>query len=193
MALLCVAMSGFSQSRYDYRKVNKPFFIDDWINQDIPLGRFIHYRDATATLHDFKDKLVILDFWFTHCGDCIAELPVEDSLQKMFSNDIQFIPVTFESKNIVETFLAGWQKRTGIQLSLPVIVEDTLLRKAFRQLSNPHYVWILPDGKIVGQTAQQFLTAENIRGLLTEIAKRKAIFSRLKQEEAEHPVKNKNN
>lgn len=77
---------------------------------------------------------------------------------------------------MVKRFLAQWEKRSGIRLSFPIVVEDTALGKAFRHEYDPHYAWLFPDGKIIGQTSEHFVTAENITALLTEWAERKAAY-----------------
>ncbi len=38
------------------------------------------------TLREYKDYIVILDFWFTGCGNCAEQHPIVDSVYRMFGN-----------------------------------------------------------------------------------------------------------
>ena len=40
----------------------------------------------TVTLSDFKDKVIILDFWATHCPPCIQEIPDFVKLYNKYKN-----------------------------------------------------------------------------------------------------------
>lgn len=185
IVMLCAVFNGLGQSHEDFRQMPNPFYIDSWINRDIPLGKIINYKDSIIKLCDFNDKIIILDFWFTHCTDCIAQFPKEDSLQKQFAKDIQFLLITFDSAKQVKDFFSKWQAQSGIKLPFPTIVEDTTLRKLFRHIYDPHYAWIFPNGYIVGQTSEHFVTADNINGMLKEWAKRKVFFEQLYKERAQ--------
>jgi len=52
-------------------------------------------------LHDFKHKLVILDFWGTWCGHCIADMPITHGIyNRLKSNgysDIEWINISTDS------------------------------------------------------------------------------------------------
>ena len=183
LTMLCLySQAQWGEQNLDFREMKEPFYIDSWIKQDVPLGKVINYKDSSITLNDFNDKIIILAFWFTQCTDCIAQFPKEDSLQKEFADDIQFIMVTFNPADKVKKFLDLYKARTGLVVKSPVIVEDTLLSKAFRHLYNPHYAWIFPDGYIVGQTNENFITAGNISALVKEWQVRKAFFKHLGEE-----------
>src|SRR5690554_3491817 len=57
------------------------------------------------SLGDFKDKLIILDFWATWCAPCIQMIPRMDNLQKKYEDKIQFVSVTSQSADEVIPFL----------------------------------------------------------------------------------------
>lgn len=152
-----------------------------YIDSKLPnlnLGTLINYKDSTAFLSDFHNKIIILDFWFTSCGACIAQFPKEDSLQKQFSDEIQIIPVAFESREVVESFLEKWSKLNHTTLSLPFIVRDSLLNTFFENIYFPHYIWIAQDRRIIAHTSEYFLTAENIQAMLRETASIKAAIKK---------------
>jgi len=155
---------------------------------DTPLGEVINYTDSIITLKDFDDKLIILDFWFTGCTVCIRQFPKEINLQKKYRNKIQFVLVTNDSKKVVTNFLNKWRSKNGSKLPFPIVVSDTLLKKAFRHLYDPHYGWLFPDGKIIGQTSEHFVTKKNILELLKLWKKKKKHYEKRRQELLKNPI-----
>ena len=168
MALLCIAQNIHSQSlsatgqQYTRGKI----YIDSRL-PNLSLGKLIRYKETTAKLDDIYNKIIILDFWFTGCTACIAQFPKEDSLQKEFANDIQIIPVTYQSQKTVTTFLDKWEHDHG-KMSLPLIVEDTLYESLFANNFSPHYTWISQDKRVIAHTSEDFITKENIRAVLRQ-------------------------
>src|SRR6476469_6873036 len=69
---------------------------------DVEIKNIINYKTATARISDFRGKLLLLDFWGTFCGPCVASFPRMDALEKEFANDMQVLPVTFEDKEKVQ-------------------------------------------------------------------------------------------
>ncbi|ANH80006.1 hypothetical protein A8C56_02555 [Niabella ginsenosidivorans] len=165
MAGLCTCI--FSQDYgYDLKTLDAPLFIGDYIKKTTPLGRFINYKKDTASLADFEGRLVILSFWFTTCGSCVAMFPKEDALQKQFNKNIQFIMVTYEPEQKVRAFIKSWEQKNNTHFNMPVIVGDTVLRKAIRNFANPNYAWLLPEGKLVAQTTEYFINSYGINAAL---------------------------
>ncbi len=120
----------------------------------------------TASLSEYKDKLIILDFWATWCSPCIAMLPKQDSLQHVFADKIQIVPVTYQSLEEVNTFMEKFTKRTGKKNSLPKVVADNVLRLVFPHTYLPHYVWIDSQGKVIAITGHEEVKADRIAKLL---------------------------
>ena len=150
------------------QKTIEPFYIGDRI-PDLPLHRIINYKDSTATLTSFGNKMLILDFWNIHCTSCIQMFPVEDFLQALYPNDVQFILVTMDSKKQVEQFFQRYNAVQKKPLGLPVITDDRVLSKLFRFMYIPHYVWIAPNGLIMAESSDYFITKENIENTLIPI------------------------
>ncbi|WP_183877024.1 TlpA family protein disulfide reductase [Pedobacter sp. AK017] len=51
----------------------------------------------TRHLSDFKGRVVLLDFWFTGCKNCIDAHPYIDSLRTLFKNrDVAFISINWD-------------------------------------------------------------------------------------------------
>lgn len=119
----------------------------------------------TLTLNEYKDKLIILDFWATWCGPCITMLPKQDSLQQQFKDRLQILPVTYQRVEEVSSFMEKYTKRKGIHISLPEIVNNQSLKTYFEHGTIPHYVWI-KDGELKAVTGREEVLADKISALL---------------------------
>ena len=133
---------------------------------DVSLNTIINYKSGSAKISDFKGKLLILDFWATWCGPCIQMFPKCDSLQKMFGEQIQILPVTYEEKKYVDDFLKNLSKYKKIPV-FPSVVNDTALRNYFKSIiAIPYYVWIDRNSNVVAITDAFELTESNIQSFL---------------------------
>jgi thiol-disulfide isomerase/thioredoxin len=165
LASLGLAFHAYSQSE----DVIKPLSIGDTV-PDIPLGSLINYTIKTAQLSDFKDKLVILDFWATWCSSCIKGFPKLDSLQTQFGAQMQVILVnsksTGDSKQKITAFFERFRMKNGNKYQLPTVIDDTIADKLFEHSLIPHYVWIYK-GIVRAITSPDQVNAANIRSVLT--------------------------
>ncbi len=127
--------------------------------------KVINYDHDKINLSDFRGKLLILDFWMTSCAPCIKAMPYLDSLQQVFGDKVQILPVTMEPYEKVSRFWKG-NKNTK-DTSLPSVVNDTSLRKLFPHIANPYEVWIDQTGRVIAFTGHEAVTAQNIRDVLS--------------------------
>lgn len=170
--LLCLLGGALLLSNVQAQKISiKPFYIGDRI-PDLPLNRIINYKDSTATLSSFGDKLIILDFWGIHCSSCIEMFSFEDSIQQALNDKLQFILVTLDPKEKVIQFFNRWDSVHHIKFSLPVVCSDSVLCYLFRHHSVPHYAWLSPDGSLLAQTENKyFLNAATIEQAMNPVLK----------------------
>src|SRR5437868_7103902 len=69
---------------------------------DVPMNSIMNYSMTQGHLSDFKGKAILLDFFATWCGSCIASLHRLDSLQDKYKDELQVLVITEESKKFVE-------------------------------------------------------------------------------------------
>lgn len=145
----------------------------------------VFYNSTTARLSDFKDKLLILDFWSTICSSCIHHFDELDALQQQYASSIFILPVsslaTGDNKQTVTHFITGYRQRIKGGFHFPSVVNDKVLDKYFPHSTIPHFVWI-NKGVYVGATSAEQLTEENIQkvlsggGLKTEQKEKKEFY-----------------
>jgi thiol-disulfide isomerase/thioredoxin len=112
------------------------------------------------SLGDFKDKLIILDFWSTWCGTCIDALPRLHDLQAEFNDKIVVLPITDQSADDIRGFLK--KNKALSQLNISSIVEDEIYKSYFPYTMLPHEVWIDNTGGVFAITHASDVTHENI-------------------------------
>lgn len=114
----------------------------------------------TITLAEYKDKLIILDFWATWCGTCIAALPRLHQLEKELENDVVILPITDQDGEKVAAFLN--KNRLLSPLNLMTVVQDSVFKAQFPYTMLPHEVWINKAGELYAITHSSDVTKENI-------------------------------
>lgn len=110
-------------------------------------------------LGDYRDKLIILDFWATWCAPCISSLHKLDTLQQEFADDLLVFPTSYEVQDKVRKFFTdkGW--------SLPTAFEETQLKKYFPHRSIPHQVWI-KDGEVMAMPPSAYANSKIIASVI---------------------------
>lgn len=132
----------------------------------VTVRNVLRHSSGKISLGEYKGKLLILDFWATWCSPCIAMMPKSDSLQKVFADQIQILPVTYQSEKEVQRILSKAPKLKNV--NLPFVVGDTTLTKLFPHKELPHYVWIDKSGTVVAITGHQEVNAITINKMLSE-------------------------
>jgi peroxiredoxin len=58
------------------------------------------------SIDELKGKVVVLNFWFTHCKPCVGEFASLNKLVDAFKDkDVVFISFALDSANVLDTFL----------------------------------------------------------------------------------------
>jgi thiol-disulfide isomerase/thioredoxin len=95
-----------------------------------PLGSFKTTKGNDVSIDDLKGKPTLINFWFTSCAPCVAEMPALNKLRAKYKESVNFISMASDSKEKVEAFL---EKRTFnfIHIVAPDFIENDLKISSF--------------------------------------------------------------
>ena len=113
----------------------------------------------TYRLTDFRGQLVVLDFWFTGCVPCKAEMPyLEQLAEDLNGRNIRFVSVSLDTGN---QLMAAWRKMMEVKegsavlnLNLPGGFKSDFM-KTLNIKAVPRMLLVDCEGKIVEPYAKR--------------------------------------
>lgn len=143
----------------------KPLNKGDSIPEELLSQPFEMVNDSKKriTLSEYKDKLVLLDFWATWCSSCLKNFSKMEMLEKKFGNQLKILPVTTQSKVVLDKFYATANGKKYTHVSS--ILEGGKLKEYFPHNAVPYIVWI-KNGEVLFTTDSDQVTEENLAELL---------------------------
>lgn len=165
LALLCPIVNSYGQPSSNIQ----PLRAGDTLSE-IEFAEMYRFPDSTIRLSDFKDKLVILDYWATWCGSCVKTLPKMDSLQRKYSKRLQVLLVsrkgTGDDTAKVSKVLTKLNFKPAGNFSIPILLNDTFALRHYQLMVLPHYIWIDKNRVIRGITDAEQVNSKNIEAIL---------------------------
>ena len=113
-------------------------------------------------LSQSENKIVLIEFWETWCGPCIASMPHLKDLKNKFHDNLKVICISSD----------GYKKTTDFinKNSLPfdfIFDEQKQLSAIFPHSGIPHTIIVDTKGKIQAQTLPAFITDTQIRQMIS--------------------------
>ena len=125
---------------------------------NFPIANILNHSSVSSSFQQFKDRLLIVDFFGTWCVPCIRALPKLSALQEKYKNQINILLVSEEPQIKLENFI---KKQTNF--SLPVVVdEEKNFINSFQPPSYPYTVIVGKDGKVMAIPSPEEITGDNI-------------------------------
>ena len=112
-------------------------------------------RDINGTIintDDYLGKVVMLNFWATWCGPCLAEMPHLQKIQDKYKDDLVLISINVDearNKSKVKPLI----KSRGYTFIVVYDSSRTLTAALNPQMTLPYNIIIGTDGNIVWQEA----------------------------------------
>lgn len=117
---------------------------------------------TTADWESLRGKVVVLEFWATWCGPCVAAIPhLNEVAEKTKDKSVQFISITDENAEVINKFLARKPIKSWIGLDT-----DRSMHDAFGVKGIPRTFIVGPDGKLVADTMADAVTEEVLTAVL---------------------------
>lgn len=107
----------------------------------------------TVKLSDLKGKIVVINFWFTTCPPCVAEIPELNKIASKYKkSSVEFLAITFENKDKVAPFL----KKHPFYFD---IITDAKIIRKYNIIGFPTSLIIDKEGKIMFKKTGVFTAA----------------------------------
>jgi thiol-disulfide isomerase/thioredoxin len=71
-----------------------------------PALRVRHLDGAEASLTDYRDRVVVLNWWSVTCSPCVAEMPSLNRLAEAYGDRVTFLAVSWDTAEDVDRLLA---------------------------------------------------------------------------------------
>jgi thiol-disulfide isomerase/thioredoxin/outer membrane lipoprotein-sorting protein len=130
------------------RKRNAPV---NRIGQAAPNFTLTDLNGAKVSLQSLRGKAVLLNFWASWCGPCVAEMPHLEKLHREYKNkDVIILGINDEEAEVAQNYL----KRNRYTFNTLIDAEKQAWR-SYRISAIPHSFFITKDGRIAASLLGQ--------------------------------------
>jgi thiol-disulfide isomerase/thioredoxin len=146
----------FSSYKNEYQLEKKDPLTLIEAGKSSPNFKLAGYRSAAeVSLDKYKGRLVLLEFWITHCGFCIAAVPKLNAISQKFQDKgLQVISINMHDPAETIDFFKGKNKPEYL-----ILTGGDSIAKSFGVESYPAIVLVDKDGKVVYSSSGLFENA----------------------------------
>lgn len=123
----------------------------------------------SASLNDYHDKYLLIDFWDKYCADCIAAMPDLLAMQEKYKDKLIILLVTQNTGEEIEKFFLKFRdrremnKRLEALRRLQLVTNDSFLTALLPHRGFPSHAWIGTSLTFVGMAYSTSFNDENIK------------------------------
>lgn len=113
-----------------------------------PNVTFTDLRGKPVKLHNYRGKIVLLNFWATWCAPCIAEFPQFIKLAQAMPEDVMILAVSIdEDKTNIETFMKRYVPDYATTKNLKLLWDHdkSISQDLFQTVRVPETIIITPN------------------------------------------------
>lgn len=137
------------------------------VGSKIPEVKALNLRGIEESIRDYDGQAVLLDFWATWCGPCIASLPKLTALSEALpENDFEVLSISVDEK--IET-IEEFQSQKPMPWANWHVGPDGDILQAWAVKGYPNYILIDHEGTII---ARQFTMDEEFESLIKATVRR---------------------
>lgn len=133
------------------QKINDYLTMESILNEGDKMadGTLYDMQGNPHTLGELAGKYILLDFWSSGCGPCVASLPEADEVAEKYADRLAFVSISSDHEAEWKEFLAGKESKV-IQWNQLLDGQPGLAAR-YGGFAIPHYVLISPDGIIAAK------------------------------------------
>jgi len=79
--------------------------LKELIGKHFPIENFKTIDKSNFSETKLLGRPTVINFWFTRCVPCIAEISILNNLRQQYGDKVNFLAITFENADVVKDFL----------------------------------------------------------------------------------------
>lgn len=134
-----------------------------------PPWKLLDAESKEHSLADYRGKVVVMDFWATWCGPCIAAMPVMQGLHDKFKED-GVVVIGISNKEEESADPVGFMKKKGY--SYQQLLKGDSIVSAYKAETLPTFYIIGKEGQIIyGKRGYNKLEKEELEKIIEQYLK----------------------